>query len=261
MMKKLASAIILPALFLAGNASATTVSEIKSSYTGDYVWYENDVRANGTASIENLSGKGGNLENDAPYPSGAAKLTTGLSNADKAEVGIDGNFGTIGQFITSGGSLGYSYYKSPTDANLAAAASIKLALDTGGASPTYMIYEVYRNTVGNPPLDTWSSVSIGVDSGEFWLSGDQNTQMTISGWAQHFGQGFEDLDIIGLSVGVGSWNQGQTAYFDGVFYDASGHDLFYDFEVSVVPLPAALPLYGAGVAILGFLGWRRKKAA
>lgn len=30
--------------------------------------------------------------------------------------------------------------------------------------------------------------------------------------------------------------------------------------VSAVPLPAALPLYGAGVAVLGFLGWRRRKA-
>jgi len=31
--------------------------------------------------------------------------------------------------------------------------------------------------------------------------------------------------------------------------------------VSAVPLPAALPLYGAGIAVLGFLGWRRRKNA
>ncbi|WP_025896824.1 hypothetical protein [Sneathiella glossodoripedis] len=29
--------------------------------------------------------------------------------------------------------------------------------------------------------------------------------------------------------------------------------------VSAVPLPAALPLYAAGVALLGFLGWRKRK--
>jgi len=29
--------------------------------------------------------------------------------------------------------------------------------------------------------------------------------------------------------------------------------------VSVVPLPAALPLYGAGVALLGFIGWRKRR--
>jgi len=28
---------------------------------------------------------------------------------------------------------------------------------------------------------------------------------------------------------------------------------------SVVPLPAALPLYGTGLAIMGFIGWRRKQ--
>lgn len=31
--------------------------------------------------------------------------------------------------------------------------------------------------------------------------------------------------------------------------------------VSAVPLPAALPLYGAGVALLGFLGWRKRRSA
>lgn len=31
--------------------------------------------------------------------------------------------------------------------------------------------------------------------------------------------------------------------------------------LSVVPLPAGLPLYGAGLALMGFLGWRRKRKA
>lgn len=34
-----------------------------------------------------------------------------------------------------------------------------------------------------------------------------------------------------------------------------------NIEVSAVPLPAALPLYGAGMALMGFLGWRKRKAA
>ncbi|MEH6478137.1 MAG: hypothetical protein V7727_20760 [Sneathiella sp.] len=28
---------------------------------------------------------------------------------------------------------------------------------------------------------------------------------------------------------------------------------------SVVPLPAALPLYGAGLAVMGFIGWRKRR--
>ncbi len=32
-----------------------------------------------------------------------------------------------------------------------------------------------------------------------------------------------------------------------------------EYGVSVVPLPSALPLYGAGIAVMGFIGWRRKR--
>jgi len=32
-------------------------------------------------------------------------------------------------------------------------------------------------------------------------------------------------------------------------------------QISVVPLPAALPLYGTGLALMGFVGWRRKRKA
>ncbi|WP_169566135.1 hypothetical protein [Sneathiella limimaris] len=31
--------------------------------------------------------------------------------------------------------------------------------------------------------------------------------------------------------------------------------------VSAVPLPAALPLYGAGIAVLSFLGWRKRRGS
>lgn len=37
--------------------------------------------------------------------------------------------------------------------------------------------------------------------------------------------------------------------------------LNYETAVSVVPLPAALPLFGSGLAFMGFIGWRRKRKA
>ncbi len=30
---------------------------------------------------------------------------------------------------------------------------------------------------------------------------------------------------------------------------------------TIIPLPAALPLYGTGLAVMGFMGWRRKSKA
>ena len=59
------------------------------------VWYEADVRTGGTAAIVDLTGLGGDLENNQPLPVGAAKLTTDLTNAAKAEVAVVNDYGTV----------------------------------------------------------------------------------------------------------------------------------------------------------------------
>ncbi len=52
---------------------------------------------------------------------------------------------------------------------------------------------------------------------------------------------------------------------DRLFFDDSSTGagfVYNDFSfdtVSAVPLPAGFPLYGAGLAVMGFLGWRRKQ--
>ncbi len=68
--------------------------------------------------------------------------------------------------------------------------------------------------------------------------------------------GSVDLTTLGLTVG-------QVYDFD--LYFAERHTTQSNFridtsiELSTVPLPAALPLYGAGVALMGLIGWRRKR--
>lgn len=44
-------------------------------------------------------------------------------------------------------------------------------------------------------------------------------------------------------------------------YSSNLDQNFDNFVVSTVPIPAALPLFGSAMAILGFLGWRRKGRA
>ncbi len=65
------------------------------------------------------------------------------------------------------------------------------------------------------------------------------------------GVGFEgigfDLELTSLS----------TATMTLQIQDIQGNDLNF----AVIPLPAALPLYGTGLAVMGFLGWRRKRQA
>lgn len=48
--------------------------------------------------------------------------------------------------------------------------------------------------------------------------------------------------------------------FEGVINDTYGLDnVAFSSTVSAVPVPAALPLFGTGLAVMGFVGWRRKR--
>jgi hypothetical protein len=84
---------ILSLLIGAGSASAATITvsqfEVNPVSPNPPVadtWYLNDVRTGGSATIQDLTGMGGNLETNQPLPTGAARLTTDATNAAKAEV-------------------------------------------------------------------------------------------------------------------------------------------------------------------------------
>ena len=75
--------------------------------------------------------------------------------------------------------------------------------------------------------------------------------------------------VLGSDVIISGAPDGERA-IDVLITTASAFDSFQfistddsfeyaNLQVSVVPLPAALPLYGAGMAIIGFIGWRRRK--
>lgn len=55
-----------------------------------------------------------------------------------------------------------------------------------------------------------------------------------------------------------SWDQG---VFDGGDVATHQFDNIVVNEIAVIPLPAALPLYGTGLAVIGLIGWRRKRKA
>ena len=85
----------------------------------------------------------------------------------------------------------------------------------------------------------------------------------------------EVFNVSGVSMGMFT-DQSTTSTLDRfVGYRATGGDLIGSirylngvsdleldeliFEVSAVPLPAALPLFGSALAALGIVGWRRKR--
>ncbi len=244
-------------------AAQTVTSFAPSTNTTPDVWYENDVRLAGTASILDLTGAGGDLQANQPLPIGAARITTTLGDTgDKAEVGVffDGTalFGTPDDTFSTL-SASYSYFKaSNAGQNASAAPALKLTFfnpvcdDPGSAGDCFgtLVYEPTWNQPGFEgssvavPTDTWTSVTITETSGLFWWTGgfgEPNTAggpplRTLADWKTTFTSDFGDSLVAQISIGVGTFNLGQIGYFDDVELShafGGGFSRSWDFE----PLP------------------------
>lgn len=99
----------------------------------------------------------------------------------------------------------------------------------------------------------------GSENANVFVSSDLGATFTLLGIA--FGNTLTALDLADIGfLGnvnavkiVGLDNGGGSPGFDVAFVQG------LEGSVSVVPIPAALPLYGTGIAIMGFIGWRRKR--
>ena len=284
-MKKLMTiCTVMGILAVAGTAMADTAVITKllpnSATPVAGSWYQSDVRTGGTASIVDLTGLGGNLESGQPLPTGAVKLTTDMTDAAKAEVGTFGDFG-LASTVLNDLLLGYNFYKQDVSGgNVFAAPSIKLTISAaGGTGDNYgtLVYEPYWNN-GNQaisPTNVWQSVSINSSTGAggdalagwTWNGGFEITSgyggppiRSLAEWVAAFqtsdAADFANARIIGLSMGVGSYNPGQIGYFDNVSIQsvAGNVDAVYDFQV---PEPATMSLLGLGAWTL----LRRKRKA
>lgn len=273
---RLAAGVVIVAWLVAGAAGATTVTSFDSSFVGPGRWYTSDMRGGGTASIVDLTGLGGDLENNAPLPIGAAKLTTGFDNADKAEVAVDNAYGTVSDILGSL-SLGYSYHKAyVAGGSPAPAPALRLAFwnETAGKFGQ-LVYEPYWNQPGyvgsshDPPLDEWTDVTIDQDTGVFWTSGGFGQSNSFGGpplrtlaeWSSVFDADFPDAELVRVSVGVGSYNQGQAGYFDNVqiSHQAFSESYDFDFEGQVVPEPSTFVIASLLGTLAVALLWRTRR--
>jgi len=226
------------------------------------VWYDMRVDAGGASSIVDLTGEGGNLENNQPWPIGAALLTTGNADPDVAHVGVVDAYGKAATILTDEDlEITYSFYKSSVgDLNAYAAPAIRLTLNNPSAvGDGYgsLVYEPYwqLDPLAPVPPDDWMSAVITSTTGLFWWDGGFGQPnsfggpplRTLADWASIFDSDFTDADLLALSVGVGTYNQGQTGYFDDVGLSYTGYDQRYNFE----PIPEPSTAWMVFIGLVG----------
>lgn len=280
-------AAILLTAGLASPASAVLVDQLQPGANcntmGADEWCINLQAGAGDASIVDLTGAGGDLETNQPAPIGAARLSTGASTSDRAEIGTNVQFGAS-SFLNSA-QLGYSYFKQTTgatDENLFAAPSLKLAIFAAGCGAGVdcfgqLIYEPNWNqgTGGSsqPPADAWQDVLIdsstgagGTSDGGWWWTGGFGEASGAGGppirslaeWDDLFTNGslateYADANVVFVSVGLGTFNLENVGYVDNVIVGTTGgSSTTYDFEpASAVSAPASLGLLVAGLVGAG----------
>lgn len=239
----------------------------------DLTWYASPITGStpGTATIVNLTGAGGNLEFSQPAGVGAARLTTGADNNDRAGATLQGNFGNA-SLVLNDIDLEYWYHKVfVPGGSLATAPSIKLTLfnptGTGAGNDDsfgQLIWEP-ANQGSNPPLDLWQQVVIDENSGSgstasggWWWSGGFGFANSGAGspfrslaeWDTAFSTGTDSADWAGAFVtevqfGIGSYNPSTDVYFDDVLVKINNPSVLfnqtYNFEPILPPPPAPEP--------------------
>lgn len=257
----------------AGAANATViVTSFDAAYTSNGNWYQSNTASGGTVGTVNLTGQGGNLENNQPIGPGAAKVTTNNTDASAAEVAVRDSYGTAGNILSSL-KVHYAYYKEAVaapNANVFAAPSLKLSFfnPTYAATPgndgfVTLIYEQYWQTgTPTPTPGSWTTADIDFDNGLFWGNGGFGVASgaggpplrTLSGWLAAFNSAFGDAQLTTLSVGVGTYNQSQIGYFDDVQIShrfGNGYSASYNFEAAAAAVPEPGTLALVGLALLG----------
>ncbi len=137
---------------------------------------------------------------------------------------------------------------------------VELSTAVGGA--TYTSFDSFSLTAG-PTTITDATPGIILNASNFvTLSPDAST---IALWGIFVITPLDPLITFIETKFDGNVPPSSTATIDlvggatGTLAKAGPNDAGVWTRVPVVPLPAALPLMGTGLAVLGFMGWRRKR--
>lgn len=189
------------------------------------------------------------------YDPGAGTLAS-APNSTAAAAAFDAAVtgATIVDFEGSLGALSITGDGYVTNTLLGPAALYGYNTTSGGAN----FLQVAYNTVFNfsTPIESFGAYFTGVQRADATLTYSDGSTVELAMPAavlSSAGTSFFGFQDIGASIT-------SIDYFTGVGGDYVGvDDIRYATTSSVVPLPAALPLFAGGLGALGLLGWRRKR--
>lgn len=250
-------------------------------------WTINELAGGGTATLVSLADSGGSLFSNQPGPDGAVRLTTGFSNTDKAAIVLYQDFGDASTVLDDL-VIGYSYYKETVDGgNIFAAPALRIGIEYDGGSGDnlgYLVYEPYWNQPGGGapavPADSWQTVSVNSETGGdnlpgnnvnggWWWDGGFEIANSFGGLPLHALEDwgdelmtadptdFANARVISIGLSVGSYNQGQIGYVDGISFSLLG-GATTTYQFSAVPEPGHASLL-CGLAGWFAVSWRRRK--
>ncbi len=196
------------------------------------------------ASIVSSNAATVQFDNRATFEAASGALTTEGFNSFGADVDLAGSAVVdLGAFTVTGPASGFARI----DANGTGSQSVNgtgfiQGIGAAGSSITFLFDSAIT--------------AFGVDL--FGINNvSERTQVLVGG-------DLFSLPVVNLPL-ASFFGLTSTTAFTSVSFslligeDAGLDNVSFGGAVSVVPLPAALPLFGTGLVVMGFLGWRKKR--
>lgn len=240
-----------------GGANRATATPVVGAF------YQSEVGGNGTVGITTTYTNDGN---------GAAYFADNDA-ADAAKGDLAYNFAAP-VALSSLTNVSYDFYRdSSSTVNAGLAPVLRFNILKDGLFAGSLVLENIYQTQANAPVDTWTSVTAGLNSGRIWATNTRlgPTFANANGGQKTFQQWIDDnagstLTVTGLSLGFGSgWTGTFAGAIDNVnFAFTGGPSADFDFSVAAaaaVPEPGSWAMMLVGFGLVGGVARRRKSAA
>lgn len=187
---------------------------------------------------------------------GIEQFDPGLGTLDSVSIGLEGTL--IYTYDAYAQQLDNIAPGSPVSVEAVPVAAVAVSVPRPGEPNQLRAFSSDDGSVGCTGTSNCLSVPVPDSS---MVNTDDNLPNDFPLDAFIGGGYLTDIDVI-LYAGIRSMTESGTEFASIAIFNAAftGHaDITYTYTTSVVPIPAALPLFGSAFGLLGFFGWRRQQ--